>query len=465
VDNLSTTPIIEDQLHDLETHWHRFVSSIDELAPNRKLNEIWFKKLTPIGFDGQTLTVLAPPRVFVEYLENTHGDLIQRAMESSLGSGTLLKIVKEEEDEEDTQEEGELQGFRMPAPQQQMDVHKTNLNPRYRFDNYIEGDSNRFAVASARSISELPSATPFNPYFIYGGSGYGKTHLIQAIGNAVLRAGQLKRVVYVTSEQFVNQFIASIRTKRTTNFAHFYRNMDMLILDDIQFFQGKERTLSEFFHTFNSLHEAGKQIILSSDRPPRDLKALDSRLTSRFASGLVTELTLPDLETRVAILEKRAEESRIRLAPEIVDCLADNISTNVRDLEGALKQLVAQSQLLGAPITLEMTHQVLRKYAPTKRGKVSMETIAEVCADYYRIPLADLKDRGRKKEVAQTRQIAMYVCKELTRHSLRSIALHFGRRDHSTVIHAVKTIEDRLDADPVFQSELDDLVRAVQLAS
>jgi chromosomal replication initiator protein len=281
----------------------------------------------------------------------------------------------------------------------------------------------------------------------------------------VLRAGQLKRVVYVTSEQFVNQFIASIRTKRTTNFAHFYRNMDMLILDDIQFFQGKERTLSEFFHTFNSLHEAGKQIILSSDRPPRDLKALDSRLTSRFASGLVTELTLPDLETRVAILEKRAEESRIRLAPEIVDCLADNISTNVRDLEGALKQLVAQSQLLGAPITLEMTHQVLRKYAPTKRGKVSMETIAEVCADYYRIPLADLKDRGRKKEVAQTRQIAMYVCKELTRHSLRSIALHFGRRDHSTVIHAVKTIEDRLDADPVFQSELDDLVRAVQLAS
>lgn len=443
-------------------HWESFVRTIDELAPGKKVAEIWFRKLRPLNFDGRVLTALAPPTAFVDYLLNTHGDLIRQALQHSVGKGVELSIVKRDSLQEDQLPSLEAEQLHLPESATQEPV-KANLNPRYRFDNYIEGESNRFAVASARSVAETPTTTPFNPYFVYGGSGYGKTHLIQAIGNQVLRTGSLRRVVYVTSEQFVNQFIASIKTKRTTDFAHLYRNVDMLILDDIQFFTGKERTLTEFFHTFNSLYQAGKQIILSSDRPPRDLEDLDERLTSRFASGLVTELTLPDYESRVAILEKRADEHRAQLDPRVIDFLATHICTNVRDLEGALLQLIAQAQFMRAPIDLDLAHQVARKFAPAKRAQVSMETIAEACSRYYNIALVDLKDRGRKKEVAHTRQVAMYICHKMTRHSLRGIALHYGRRDHSTVIHAVKTVEDRMTGDQLFRSEIDDLLRAIEL--
>ena len=448
---------------DVLAHWENFIRTIDDMAPSKKVADIWFRKLRPLSFDGHVLTALAPPTAFVDYLMNTHGDLIRHAMHLAVGKGTELAIVKREAQPEDSPRELDAEQLQLPDPGMTQEPVKANLNPRYRFDNYIEGESNRFAVASARSVADTPTTTPFNPYFVYGGAGYGKTHLIQAIGNQVLRTGSLRRVVYVTSEQFVNQFIASIKTKRTTDFAHMYRNVDMLILDDIQFFTGKERTLTEFFHTFNSLYQAGKQIILSSDRPPRDLEDLDERLTSRFASGLVTELTLPDYETRVAILEKRADEHRASLDPRVVTYLASHISTNVRDLEGALLQLIAQAQFMQMPIDLELAHQVARKFAPTRRVQVSMETVAEACSRYYSIPLVDLKDRGRKKEVAHTRQVAMYICNKLTRHSLRGIALHYGRRDHSTVIHAVKTIEDRMAADHVFHTEVDDLIRSIEL--
>lgn len=447
---------------DAQGYWDLFVRAVDEIAPTKKLNDIWFRKLRPLEFDGKVLTVEAPPTVFTEYLVNTHGELIRRAMAHSVGEGTELNIVKPEDAVDEAPPELDASVLKLPDLGSR-EPYRTNLNPRYRFDNYIEGESNRFAVASARSIAETPTTTPFNPYFVYGGSGYGKTHLIQAIGNHCLRAGSVRRVLYVTSEQFVNQFITSIKTKRTTDFAHLYRSVDMLILDDIQFFRGKERTLTEFFHTFNTLYQSGKQIILSSDRPPRDLEDLDERLTSRFASGLVTELTLPDYETRVAILQKRAEEHRIALSPAIIQFLAGHISTNVRDLEGALLQLIGQSSLLRKPITIELARQVAKSITPVRRSQISMETIAEACASYYQLSLADLKDRGRKKEVAAARQVAMYICHKLTRHSLRGIALHFGRRDHSTVIHAVKTVEDGTSADPAFRTEVEDLIRDIEL--
>lgn len=447
---------------DVQGCWDRFVRAVDEIAPTKKLNDIWFRKLRPVEFDGKVLTVEAPATVFTEYLVNTHGELIRRAMASSVGEGTELNIVKPDDELDQLPPELDASLLKLPDPGGR-EPYRTNLNPRYRFDNYIEGESNRFAVASARSIAETPTTTPFNPYFVYGGSGYGKTHLIQSIGNHCLRAGSVRRVLYVTSEQFVNQFINSIKTKRTTDFAHLYRNVDMLILDDIQFFRGKERTLTEFFHTFNTLYQSGKQIILSSDRPPRDLEDLDERLTSRFASGLVTELTLPDYETRVAILEKRSEEHRVALSPAIIQFLAGQISTNVRDLEGALLQLIGQSSLLRKPITIELARQIAKNITPMRRVQISMETIAESCASFYQISLADLKDRGRKKEVAAARQVAMYVCHKLTRHSLRGIALHFGRRDHSTVIHAIKTVEDGMSADPAFRTEVEDQIRDLEL--
>jgi chromosomal replication initiator protein len=447
---------------DVTEYWKRFVLAVEELAPTKKLNDIWFRKFQPLEFDGQTLTVQAPATVFTDYLLNTYADLIRLSMENGVGEGTRLRIIKPEESEEDCVPQITSAVLKIPSVQNR-DSYATSLNPRYRFDNYIEGESNRFAIAAAKSIAETPTTTPFNPFFVYGGSGFGKTHLIQSIGNYCMKYGSLKRVIYVTSEQFVNQFIASIKNKRTTDFAHLYRNVDMLILDDIQFFGGKERTLTEFFHTFNTLYQSGKQIILSSDRPPRDLQDLDDRLTSRFASGLVTEVTLPDYETRVAILEKRMEEHRVTLTPGVIQFLSSQISTNVRDLEGALLQLIGQSSLLQKPITIDLAKSIIKNITPVRRVQVSMEAIAEACSEFYNIPLQDLKDRGRKKEVALARQIAMYICHKLTRHSLRGIALHFGRRDHSTVIHAVKTVEDNMSADQIFRSDTEDLIREIEL--
>jgi chromosomal replication initiator protein len=444
--------------------WNRFITAVETIAPSKNLNKIWFRKLTPVEFDGRILTVKAPPTVFTDYLMNTHGDLIQCAMQQAVGQDSELQIIQPDQADPAPQE-GLHEAMERMSTTPASQPYRTNLNPRYHFDNYIEGESNRFALAAARSIADTPNTTPFNPFFVYGGSGFGKTHLIQAIGNHCLQQGSLRRVLYVTSEQFVNQFISSIKNKRTTDFAHLYRNVDMLVLDDIQFFRGKERTLIEFFHTFNTLYQSGKQIILSSDRPPKDLEDLDERLTSRFSSGLVTELTLPDYETRVAILEKRAEEHRVSLTPEVIELLAQNVTTNVRDLEGALLQMIGQSSLLKSPITIELTRQVIKNVIPLRRSQVSMETIAETCAEFFNIPLQDLKDRSRKREVAQARQVAMFICNRLTRHSLRGIALHFGRRDHSTVIHAVKTVEDMLNRDTVFRSEIEDMMRDLGLRS
>ena len=442
-------------------YWNRFTQAVDEIAPNKRLNKIWFHKFTPVQFDGTTLTAMAPAKAFTDYLMNTHRELIRRALVASVGEGVELLIIKPDVTQEE--EPPKLAASALATPSANTPTHTTNLNQRYRFDNYIEGESNRFAMAAARSIAESPQTTPFNPFFVYGGSGFGKTHLIQAIGNYCVQSGQLERVLYVTSEQFINHFIQSIRTQRTTDFAHLYRNVDMLILDDIQFFQGKERTLAEFFHTFNTLYQAGKQIILSSDRPPKDLEDLDERLTSRFASGLVTEVTLPDYETRVAILSKRAEERRTSLDSQVIEYLANHISTNVRDLEGALNKLIAHSALMGRKIDVDLARVVIKEVAPMRRVQVSMETIAEACARFYNVPVQELKDRSRKKEIATIRQVSMYLCHKLTKHSLRGIALHFGRRDHSTVIHAVKTVEDTMSKDPTFQTDVTDLMRDIQL--
>ena len=455
-------PVIQDPDSPLSAQmaWDRFVQQAHLLDPSGKLKEIWLSKLIPVALEDDRLILRAPAIFFAEYFMSKHRSVIDRALWEVLGEGAMLDIVRDTPASSDQPERMVLDGSpQSPLHPQQ----RNNLNPKYRFDNYIEGDSNRFALAAARSIAESPLTTPFNPYFVYGGSGYGKTHLIQAIGDYCIRQGTLSRVIYITSEQFINQFIESIKHKRTTDFAQNFRNVDMLILDDIQFIMGKERTQTEFFHTFNSLYQAGKKIILSSDRPPKDLEDLDERLTSRFASGLVTELTLPDYETRVAILTKRADEQRVHLDSDVVDYIASHITTNVRDLEGALIQLIAQSSLLNHQVSMELVKKVVRGIAPRRRYQVSLETIAEKTAAYYGMPLPDLKDRSRKKEIASARQVAMYICHKLTRHSLRNIALHFGRRDHSTVIHAVKTVEDAMNRDNSFRVDVEQILHQIDL--
>ncbi len=457
--NPSPEPL--DNLSTAERVWNTFVEALIKRDTTGRLKEIWTGKLIPLSFMDHTLRVKAPTAFFAEYWLTKHKGLVDECMREAAGVEARLDIVRDPPSEDEKPQELALQHAGTPAL---VDAHlRSNLNPKYHFENYVEGDSNRFALAAARSIAESPLTTPFNPYFVYGGSGFGKTHLIQAIGNFCIEQGTLNRVVYITSEQFINQFIESIKKKNTTDFAHAFRNVDMLILDDIQFIMGKERTQTEFFHTFNTLYQTGKKIILSSDRPPKDLDDLDNRLTSRFSSGLVTELTLPDYETRVAILAKRAEEQRIELTSEVIDYIAGQVTTNVRDLEGALIQLIAQSSLLNQPIQMDLVKQIVRGIAPRKRFSVSLEDIAETTAAHYGIPLSDLKDRSRKKEIASARQVAMYICHKLTRHSLRVIALHFGRRDHSTVIHAVKTVEDNMNRDNGFRMDVEEILHDIDL--
>jgi len=306
----------------------------------------------------------------------------------------------------------------------------------------VEGSGNQFAKAAALAVAEAPGKTSFNPLVIYGGVGLGKTHLIQAIGNFALENKTVKRIRYLSSEKFTIDFINSIQNNLTTEFSRTYRNVDMLLVDDIQFFMSKERTQEEFFHTFNTLHQKGKQIVLSSDRPPRELKGLEERLISRFQWGLVADIQPPDLETRIAILQQKAQMDEIDLTNDIIDYIATNITSNIRELEGALIKLLAVSSLKGVDITLELTKMVLKDIIVQKRKDVSIEDIQRVVCLYFDIPDDLLRGKSRKKEIAFARQIAMYLSKEMTQYSLKSIGLHFGGRDHTTIIHGVRTIDE-----------------------
>jgi len=319
---------------------------------------------------------------------------------------------------------------------------ETHLNSRYTFDSFVEGASNQFAKAAAVAVSEAPGKTSFNPLVIYGGVGLGKTHLIQAIGNFAKENGSANRIRYVSSEKFTIEFINSIQNNKTTEFSQVYRNVDMLVVDDIQFFMNKERTQEEFFHTFNTLHQKGKQIVLSSDRPPKELKGLEERLLSRFQWGLVADIQPPDLETRIAILQQKAGFDGIDLSMDIIEYISTNITNNIREMEGALIKLLAFSSLKGVDISLDLAKSVLKDVVASKRRDISIEEIQRVVCHYFDIPEDLIRGKSRKKEIAFARQVAMYLSKEMTHYSLKSIGLHFGGRDHTTVIHAIRTIDD-----------------------
>ncbi|MCJ7813248.1 chromosomal replication initiator protein DnaA, partial [bacterium] len=319
---------------------------------------------------------------------------------------------------------------------------ETHLNSRYTFENFVSGSGNQFAKAASLAVAEAPGKTSFNPLVIYGGVGLGKTHLIQAIGNFAKENNYAKRIRYVSSEKFTIDFINSIQNNRTTEFSQIYRNTDLLLVDDIQFFMGKERTQEEFFHTFNTLHQKGKQIVLSSDRPPKELQGLEERLISRFQWGLIADIQPPDLETRIAILQQKADLDGINISTDIIEYIATNITSNIRELEGALIKLLAFSSLRGIDITFELAKTALKDIFINKKHDILIEEIQKEICLYFGIPDDLLRGKSRKKEIAYARQIAMYLSKKLTRYSLKSIGLHFGGRDHTTVIHAIRTIEN-----------------------
>jgi chromosomal replication initiator protein len=337
------------------------------------------------------------------------------------------------------------------------------LAPNCTFDRLIEGDCNKFARSTAWAIAQEPGATAFNPFLVYGGVGLGKTHLVQAIGNYARAHRKAERILYVSSERFTSDFVHAIKNGRASEFSMLYRQVDLLIVDDVQFFGGKEKTQEEFFHIFNDLHLAGKQIVLSADRPPKDIQGIEERLLSRFQWGLVADVQQPDLETREAILLRRAEDDGLELPADVIEYIATHVKSNVRELEGALIRLLATSQLHGGQITLETAREVLRDLIKESRKQITVEDLQRITCDYFGVDEDLVRAKTRKREVVQARQVAMFFAKEYTDHSLKTIGSLFGGRDHSTVIHSINSVRDQQDTDASFRERVGEVRRRIEL--
>ena len=340
--------------------------------------------------------------------------------------------------------------------------NNTTLNPKHTFDSFVVGNSNRFAHAASLAVAESP-AKAYNPLFLYGGVGLGKTHLMHAIGNYILGQAPSTKVVYVSSEKFTNELINSIKDDRNEEFRNKYRTIDVLLVDDIQFIAGKERTQEEFFHTFNTLHDANKQIILTSDRPPKEIHTLEERLRSRFEWGLIGDIQPPDLETRIAILKKKAQLEKLIVPDEILIHIANKVKSNIRELEGALNRIIAFSALVKQEITQELADEALKDYLTNNASKaITPILIQEVVGKYFSIKMEDFKSSKRTKNVAYPRQVAMYLCRDLTELSLPKIGEEFGGRDHSTVIHAVSKIDEDMKKDLEMKKTIADLIKNIK---
>jgi chromosomal replication initiator protein len=341
----------------------------------------------------------------------------------------------------------------------------SQLNESYTFERFIEGDCNQLARSAAWAIAQEPGGTSFNPYLVYGGVGLGKTHLIQAVGNYVTENRSEKTVLYVSSERFTTEFVQSIQRNRISEFSMFYRQVDVLIVDDVQFFSGKEKTQEEFFHIFNALHQAGKQIVLSADRPPREIDGIEERLLSRFQWGLSADVQPPGLETRIAILQRKAEDDGIDLDQDVIEFIAHNVKSNIRELEGALIRLLAHATLHQRELDLALAKEVLRDLVEDEQVNLTIEEIQRIVCEYMDIDEDRVRGKTRKREVVRARQIAMYFCKKLTQNSLKTIGLHFGGRDHSTVIHANNTVEDQMETNEQFRNTVEEIGRKLDLRS
>jgi chromosomal replication initiator protein len=419
---------------------------------NKPTLESFLKVMRPVGLDGDTFVFTVPNRFAKDWVEQRLMSLVRGALRAAVGRAVEVRI-------------GVADGppppapapSRMPPPLSPRAPEGLHLSPKYTFETFVVGAGNRFAHAAALAVAEAP-ARAYNPLFIYGGVGLGKTHLLQAIGHRVLQAG-LARVAYVSSEKFTNELINSIRDDKTLEFRQRYRNVDVLLIDDIQFLAGKERTQEEFFHTFNTLHEASHQIIISSDRPPKEIPTLEDRLRSRFEWGLIADIQPPDLETRIAILRKKAETEGIAVPDEVAEFIAQRIPTNIRELEGALVRVVAYAALTRSPINAELAGDVLRDLLPPARARVvTIVAIQQAVAEFFGIRVEEMRAKRRTKGVAFPRQVAMYVARELTDASLPRIGEEFGGRDHTTVMHACQRVREVLQRDAHLAASLKRLV-------
>jgi len=412
----------------------------------------WIKTIDPLSIDLNTINLAVPADFNKGILESRYKDLIKNAIKQATYKEYEINFVVPSLD---NMEKIKKQSEKTSGE----DTTVSILNPKYTFDTFVIGNSNRFAHAAALAVAEAPGKA-YNPLFIYGGVGLGKTHLMHAIGHYILNQNSSQRVLYVSSEKFTNELINAIKDNKNEEFRSKYRNIDVLLIDDIQFIAGKERTEEEFFHTFNALYEANKQIIISSDKPPKEITSLEDRLRSRFEWGLTADMQAPDLETRIAILRKKAQLENLDVPNEIIVFIADKIASNIRELEGALNKVIAYSSLTQNEITLELANEALKDVLSANKTKVlNCVTIQEVVARYFDIRPEDFKSKKRTRDIAYPRQIAMFLCRDLTDMSLPKIGEGFGGRDHTTVIHACEKIQADLESNSETRRAISEIKR------
>jgi chromosomal replication initiator protein len=427
--------------------------------------QTWLVPTRALSFSDSTLTVTVPSRFYANWLNANFRVLIERTVGELVDAPVQLAFHVQEPDDpagDDGEEMGVLTAERERRPPKS-ELISRSLNARYDFNSFVIGESNRFAHAAAVAVAD-PTSRAYNPLFIYGGVGLGKTHLMHAIGNQLVRAAPGERVLYVTSEQFMNAFINAISSGRQLEFRALYRNVDLLLIDDIQFFTGKERTQTEFFHTFNALYDAGKKIVVSSDRPPKEIKTLEERLRSRFEWGLIVDIQVPDFETRVAILKRKAESEGLDLPSEVTLFIGEHIKSNIRELEGSLQRIKAYATLENRPIDQEMARQVLGTLmvSETSSQRVNIGRIQDIVCEYFDVQPAELIGESRMKKFATPRHIAQYLCRQLTDYSYPEIGQRFGGRDHTSIMHAVRKIEKDLQTDSNIKNIISYLIRRIR---
>ncbi|NTU96690.1 MAG: chromosomal replication initiator protein DnaA [Chlorobiaceae bacterium] len=482
---LSDNQQIVDQIpHSMERQiWDACLNDIREKI-NPLAFKTWFLPIRPVGFSGSELTIEVPSQFFYEWIEENYSSFLKKALTNVIGAEARLmySIVMDKSQGQPVTIELPHQnviGNNLPEHRGSSDVmqkatasfernlarFETQLNQKYTFDTLIRGDCNSLAFAASKSVAQNPGQNAFNPLVIYGGVGLGKTHMMQAIGNTVRENKMTDRILYVSSEKFAIDFVNAIQNGKIQEFSSFYRSIDVLIIDDIQFFSGKEKTQEEIFHIFNTLHQSNKQIILSADRPIKEIKGIEDRLISRFNWGLSADIQPPDYETRKAIILSKLHQSGVNLDEAVIEFIATNVTENVRELEGCIVKLLAAQSLDNRDIDLQFTKSTLKDIIRHTAKRLTLDIIEKAVCSYFSITPNDLKGKSKKKEIAMGRQIAMYLSKMMTDSSLKTIGLHFGGRDHSTVIHAVNTIGKRKESVLEERKKLEEIKKRIEILS
>jgi chromosomal replication initiator protein len=448
----------------------------------------WFEPIKPIRIDGQVLTIQVPSPFFYEYLEEQYIDILRKTLRKVIGNNAKLEynVVMSENQQNSnsftvnypTNNNTKLNNRPISVPFKTdtttiknpfviPGIQKLHIDPQLKkdntFDNFIEGDCNRLARSAGYAVAQNPGGTAFNPLLIYGDSGLGKTHLAQAIGIEVKERFPEKVVLYLNANKFITQYSEATRNNTRNDFLHFYQMIDVLIIDDVQEFAGKEKTQETFFHIFNHLHQLGKQLILTSDKSPIDIKGIEQRLLSRFKWGLTTDLQTPKYNTRLAILKKKTYKDGLTMSEDVLEYISENINTNIRELEGALISLLAQSTLNRKEITVDLAINMINKIVKQNKHEITIDYIQKIVCDYFNMPIDSLQSKTRKREIVQARQIAMYFSKTMTKSSLASIGAQIGQKDHATVLHACKTVNNLIDTDKQFKIDMEEIEKRLKV--